>query len=250
MRIPTLRGTIDRRILVNFRIDPEVLAGILPPPFRPQVVDGYGIAGICLIRLKQLRPRLLPSIVGISSENAAHRIAVQWDVDGEQQTGVFIPRRDTSSLLNVVIGGRVFPGEHHRARFEVRENGDHFHVAMDSRDGSAHVRVDGDIAPDLPSDSIFPSVAAVSDFFEAGSLGYSPRASNTHFDALELCSFNWHVDPLAINQVESSFFEDQSVFPAGSVTFDNALLMRGIDHEWHSREPLCCAQLPADPQVG
>ena len=29
------------------------------------------------------------------------------------------------------------------------------------------------------------------------------------------------------------------MFPAGSVEFDSALLMRGIDHEWHGREPLC-----------
>lgn len=241
MRIPTIRGTIDRRILVNFRVDPVVLSGILPPPFRPQLVNGYGIAGICLIRLRHIRPRFLPSFVGISSENAAHRIAVEWDVDNGRRTGVFIPRRDTSSLLNVVAGGRIFPGTHYHARFEVRENGDHFNVAMDSRDGSAHVRVDGHIASDLPGDSIFRSVADVSEFFEAGSLGYSPQAANDHFDGLELRSFDWHVDPLAINHVESSFFEDRSVFPTGSVTFDCALLMRGIVHEWHSRESLSCA---------
>jgi hypothetical protein len=28
------------------------------------------------------------------------------------------------------------------------------------------------------------------------------------------------------------------LFPAGSVELDCALLMRGIDHEWHGREPL------------
>ena len=31
MRIPTIRGLIDRRILVNYRVDPAVLARILPP---------------------------------------------------------------------------------------------------------------------------------------------------------------------------------------------------------------------------
>jgi len=30
----------------------------------------------CLIRLKDIRPRFFPSFLGISSENAAHRIAV------------------------------------------------------------------------------------------------------------------------------------------------------------------------------
>ena len=57
-------------------------------PFRPKLVKGKGIAGICLIRLKQIRPRFVPSFLGISSGNAAHRIAVEWDEHGETKPGV------------------------------------------------------------------------------------------------------------------------------------------------------------------
>lgn len=32
--------------------------------------------------------------------------------------------------------------------------------------------------------------------------------------------------------------EDRTRFPPGSVEFDSALLMRGIEHEWHGQEPL------------
>jgi hypothetical protein len=56
---------------------------------------------------------------------------------------------------------------------------------------------------------------------------------------LELCSLNWKVEPLSVERIESSFFEDQGLFPAGSLQFDCALLMRDIQHEWHSQEPLC-----------
>jgi hypothetical protein len=44
--------------------------------------------------------------------------------------------------------------------------------------------------------------------------------------------------------VESSFFNNRALFPVGSVAFDCALLMRGIDHEWHGRGRFCagCAQ--------
>jgi len=44
-----------------------------------------------------------------------------------------------------------------------------------------------------------------------------------------------------VERVESSFFEDKSRFPPGTVKFDCALLMRDIEHEWHSREPLVCS---------
>lgn len=240
MRIPTIRGLIDRRVLVNFRVDGDVLSRVCPAPFRPQIVNGFGVAGICLIRLKHIRPRFVPSFVGISSENAAHRVAVEWDTDGGTRTGVFIPRRDTSSFLNAFAGGRIVPGVHHRARFEVLEKENEYHIAMDSLDGSAHIAVIGQTTTELPPDSIFPTVAACSQFFEAGSLGYSPANSIDQFDGLELQSVNWHVEPLAVTHVQSSFFDDRDTFPAGSVTFDNALLMRGIEHEWHSRESLCC----------
>ena len=60
VRIPIIRGVIDRRILVNFRVDAAVLAKLLPEPFRPKLVAGAGIAGVCLIRLKQIRPRFFP----------------------------------------------------------------------------------------------------------------------------------------------------------------------------------------------
>jgi hypothetical protein len=247
MRIPIIRGLIDRRILVNFQVEPDVLAAILPEPFRPKLVDGVGIAGICLIRLKQIRPRFIHIKAGISSENAAHRIAVEWEHDGVQREGVYIPRRDTSSRLNTLAGGRLFPGEHHHARFRVEEEGEHYEVTLDSDDGTTHVAVHGRIAPELPGGSVFTSLDAASEFFKRGSLGYSATSDPDKLDGLELRSFEWCVQPLAVGRVESSFFEDTARFPPGTVRFDSALLMRGIEHEWHGREPLCTRS--NDPRI-
>ncbi|MCA9265306.1 MAG: DUF2071 domain-containing protein [Planctomycetales bacterium] len=240
MKIPRMRGLIDRRVLVNFRVDADVLRRLCPPPFRPQTVDGFGVAGICLIRLKNIRPNCLPAYLGVSSENAAHRLAVEWDENGRSQTGVYIPRRDTSSALNAFAGGRIFPGIHHRARFQVRETEKEYYVSMKSLDGSTDIVVDGYTTDQLPGDSLFATVSECSRFFEEGSLGYSPEKSFTKFDGLEIKTENWHVQPLAVTQVQSTFFDDREAFPSGSVTFDSALLMRGIHHEWHSHEPICC----------
>src|SRR5262245_7991984 len=105
MRLPTLRGVIDRRILVNFRVDPDVLAPQLPPPFRPKLVGGAGMVGICLIRLRRARPAFLPAWLGFTSENAAHRAAVEWPTPDGLRAGVYIRRRDTDSRLNALVGG-------------------------------------------------------------------------------------------------------------------------------------------------
>jgi hypothetical protein len=240
MYVPAIQGRIDRRILANYRVRPESLARVVPPPFRPKLVRGWGIAGICLIRLKKIRPRWLPPFAGLSSENAAHRIAVEWDEDGQMREGVYIPRRDTNSRLNAVAGGRLFPGLHHRAAFTVVETDSRLCVAVISNDGQTRVRIDAKIADTFPSSSIFTSLEESSQFFAAGAIGYSATGSPSRFDGIELHCRDWRVEPLNVVEIESSFFENQDRFPAGSVEFDCALLMRGIEHEWHTRNALCC----------
>ena len=242
MRVPTLRGVIDRRILVNYRVEPAVLEKLLPPPFQPQLIDGMGVAGICLIRLTHLRPPLLPGIVGLASENAAHRIAVRWQEEGVWREGVYIPRRDTGSRFNTLVGGRLFPGYHHHARFQIRETADQFRVIVDSDDDDTHVAVVARLADRLPPASIFPSLEAASAFFEQGAVGYSPGADAGAFQGLRLHSFRWQIEPLAVSRVESSFFADSRRFPPGTCSFDCALLMRHIDHEWHEQESPCLTQ--------
>jgi Uncharacterized conserved protein (COG2071) len=239
MKIPAIRGVIDRRILVNFQVDPAVLSKFLPAPFSPKLASGSGIAGVCLIRLKEIRPRLVPSRFGISSENAAHRIAVGWTSHGQPREGVYIPRRDTTSRLNTLLGGRLFPGLQHPARFEVHEEDDSYSVALRSKDGQVRLEVVGRLASELPKESVFSSLEEASVFFERGSVGYSATPNPGRFDGLELRSNSWRVEPLSVERVYSSFFSNEKIFPEGSVRFDCALLMRDIEHEWHAREPLC-----------
>lgn len=234
LALPTMHGVIDRRMLINFRVKPEYLKPLLPDYFRPKLVKGWAIAGICLIRLKDIRPKGLGSAFGISSENAAHRIAVEWSDNGTLREGVFIPRRDTSSKLQSLVGGRVFQGIHHLADFDVNESGDDYRVEMQSRDDATQVSLQARRAQTLPSGSLFDSLSEASDFFARGSAGYSATATANCCDGLELFTKHWRVEPLEGLSVASSFFDNQSIFPTGTVERDCALLMRNINHEWRS----------------
>jgi hypothetical protein len=238
MPLPVVRGTIERRILINYRVAPEVLAELLPAPFEPMTVRGVGMAGVCLIRLGHLRPSFLPEFLGVSSENAAHRIAVQWEEDGMHHEGVYVPRRDTSSPLNAWMAGRVFPGVQHLARFQVEEDAARFHVELFGHHGGVALAVRAHLAARFPTSSVFADLEEASHFFEHGSLGYSESAEPDRFDGIELRSLEWKVEPLAVDHVASSFFDDSERFPSGSVAFDCALLMRNVAHEWHPRKAL------------
>jgi len=233
MKVPTIIGTIDRRILINYQVDKDVLTEYLPDPFRPKLVNNKAVAGICLIRLQNIRLKGIPKAVGISSENGAHRIAVEWTDNGETKEGVYIPRRDTSSKLNSLAGGRVFPGAHHLADFTVDEKGGNYFVEFKSEDGT-FLSVKAQETTDWNKDSIFDDLDCASYFFENGAVGYSPDKIGETFDGLELKTYKWQVTPLTVTYVRSSFFEDETVFPKGSIKFDNALLMKSIEHEWKS----------------
>lgn len=231
MKLPKIKGVIDRRILINYQVEKQVLEDYLPEPFRPKLINGKGIAGICLIRLREIRPVGLPKQIGISSENGAHRIAVEWSENGILKEGVYIPRRDTSSRLNSWAGGTIFPGTHNLATFTVNEYDGNYEVSFESHDKTS-LSIKAKETAQWNEESIFDNLEELSHFFENGSVGYSPGKKG--YDGLQLKTYHWSVSLLEVENVASSFFENRSIFPEGSVKFDNAVLMKNIDHEWIS----------------
>jgi hypothetical protein len=250
MRAPAVRAVMERRLLVNYRVDPELLGALLPAPFRPVLVSGYGVAGICLIRLGQVRPEGVPARAGLTSENAAHRVAACWDGPDGPVTGVYIFRRDTSSRLAALAGGRLFPGWHHTARFLVEEREGRFRVQAGSRDGVIHLLVAAHLAADLPPGSVFADVASASRFFRCAPVGYAATPTEGRFDGVELATSGWGLRPLHLDEVSSSFFDDPARFPPGTAVADSAFLMGGVSTTWRPQPELRAAAAGPRPGTG
>jgi len=256
--LPSFRGVIDRRILVNFRIEPDALAGVLPDPFEPRTIDGVAIGGVCCLRLADVRPRGLPAALGIGAESAAHRIGVAWDDgverratrsarpprstahgSGDRRQGVYVPRRDTSSRLVAAVGDRTF-GRHERAAFDVTEGNGRYELTMQSHNDGTSIHVAGHVTDTLPEGSVFPDVEAATDYHQCGIEGYSPSPDGARLDCLAMQVDDWAVKPLAVDEVRASFFEDR--LPADAVTFDNALLMADVGVDLGQRTPISSAR--------
>lgn len=241
MRAPMLRATIERRLLVNYRVEPEVLRSILPSCFRPTTVHGVGMAGICLIRLGEIRPAGLPPVVGIGAENAAHRVAVEWDTPEGPVQGVYIPRRDTSSRLIGLLGGRLFPGWHHLADFDVDERHGHYRIAFRSRDAEVAVAVSARRAEGPMADSLFATTQEASSFFRCAPVGYAATPTPGVFDGVELGTCGWGLEPLVVEEACSSFFDDRKRFAPGTAVLDSAFLMERVATTWAARPRLLAA---------
>lgn len=246
MRRPVLEGVIERRLLVNYRVDPEVARRLLPAPFEPIVVNSWAVAGVCLLRLGHLRPLGLPAGVGRRSENAAHRIAVTWETPEGSASGVYIPRRDSDSWLNVLIGGRIFPGSHRHARFDVVESDESVFVSTRSDDGEMSIAVSARVTDTLVGSQLFDDLASASHFFESGAIGYSSTADPQRFDGMRLETSAWRVEPLELESVRSSFFDDGPGMDPAQCELDCGLLMRRVPVTWHSLAPLRCPAAARD----
>ncbi|MFE9404153.1 DUF2071 domain-containing protein [Streptomyces sp. NPDC006530] len=242
MMQPQLSSTIERRLLVNYRVDPVVVARLLPARMRPRLIRGHALAGICMLRLSKVRPNWAPKGVGLRSENAAHRFAVEWDGPNGIETGVYIPRRDTASRVNAVAGGRLFPGDYRLADFRVHETPDELHIAFDARDGAAHLEVTVALADELSSSELFTDLDAASTFFQGEAGGFSTTRPGGHLDGMALHADTWCMEACRVRSATSSFFDDPNLFPPGTATLDSALVMRDLPARW---EPLPSMALAA-----
>ena len=145
-----VKGIIDHRILLNYRIDPKIMKQNLPSEFEPKIIDGYAIGGICQVSLSEMRPKGFPSILGTRSHNAAHRIAV---ITSERE-GVFVTRRDINSIVNTISSGRLFPGVYKKAEFQVDSTNLSYSVRIE-QEGNCLMNIEAKMANDIENNSIF-----------------------------------------------------------------------------------------------
>ncbi len=211
--LPVLKGIIARRVLLNFRADAQIVQSMLPKPFVVDTQQGAAVVGICLVRLEKLRLRGLPSQVGISSENVAHRVAVRYPQNGEMRPGVFIWRRETDQKLVQMFGGRLFPGVHHEATFLTKEDENSIQMDVKSPTGDTDISFSATYDSTLPQTSRFKDLQEASTFFPQGGYGFSPSLRGNTVEGMELRILQWSLTPLIGSIEESSVLWQFQPFP-------------------------------------
>lgn len=226
MFLPSLSARIARRVLLNLRVDPEYWSrsGRLPSRLEPVDVDGASIAGVCLIRLRELRPAWAPRGLGVSTEGAAFRVACR-DRDRNGARCVAIIGRWTSSRLVRWTDG-VTPMHHRFARFTSTETASSVEITVnDAAVGdTCHVKASATAA--WPGDSVFGSVDEASAFFAQEADGHTVGDGGACLGGVSLTVPEWRVTPLAVEEVTFPWLP-QDVFDV-----DHALLMRDAESTW------------------
>jgi hypothetical protein len=230
---PTLEGIMARRILVNFRAEPRLVASLVPRPLEVTIHRGFAVVGICLIRLEQLRPKGFPQSLGVSSENMAHRVAIRFKEDGKTKNGVFIWRRDTDQNLTALLGGRLFPGLHSKAKFKVEETSHDLSMQVKTRKGEADVHLKVENQSGWKPTDLFKTFGEARTFFQKGDCGFSCAYDEGRLEGMRLETLKWEMEPVLVKSVYSAFYEKLKPYSPKGLQFDCALRMKGIPHQWH-----------------
>jgi len=235
---PSLVGRIERRVLLDHAVDPDVAARHLPPGLEVRLLGGCAVVGVCLIRLVEMRPVGLPPALGRTIEAAAHRISVVGPGADGPEPGVLVPRRDTPSRAAVLAGGRIWPGVHGRADVTVERGPSTLAIDVACRDGAA-VSVDLDLDLDLDLDvdvdraggTDLADPEAASAFHAVERRAWSPRRGGGLEEAVLDC-LPWSARPVGVTTATSTWLDDRDAFPPGSSHLAGALLMEDVAVRW------------------
>lgn len=220
--IREVSGRIERRVLVGYSFDPEVVAPLLPEGFSPRLVNGRAVVGLCLIKFAGIGPSWLPHQLGLKPESVAHRVGVQWvNAQGEETQGVYVPEHHTSSFMVNQVGGRFFPGVQQLGEFQVEEHDERVRLWMESEGRKVLV----DVKPTSQwESSLFPSVEEAALFYKPPK-GWSPTLDGSQVEGVEMVTDAWNVEAWMPNQVMTTFFDQ---FPDGSYDYDHTIVMRNL----------------------
>ncbi len=226
MRLPPISGVIERRLVVAYRVDPDRAAELLPHPLRPRTIGDAAVAAISLVRLGQLRPGRVPRWVGLHSENAVHRIAVEWDSGATRHEGLYVLRRDSDSLADLALGGRLYRGAYRRARFRVEESATTVHLVCSAADGAMDLEVAVHVSDRFRGSALFTDATQAARFFDdPADPADRPRETPA---GPQLVTPPWRIEPVAVDTARSSVFDDPERFPAGAAEVDCAVLARRV----------------------
>ncbi|MEK6234371.1 MAG: DUF2071 domain-containing protein [Planctomycetales bacterium] len=211
----TMWGRIDRCWLFTFQTPPEEVASLLPAGMELMIHNGKAFWNAVVCRVGAMRPKPLPSLVGVSYWHVAYRLyASVRPTVGEPIPGLYFLRSDCDSRLMAWAGNLMTDFHFHAAGIKVHETERRVEISIDVPGGSASVIVDRSESPVLPEGSAFGSLEEAKEtlkYHPAGlSAGGEGRANVVHITRDES---KWNARLATVAESRWEFLEDKNVRP-------------------------------------
>ncbi len=231
-RLAQATGILEDTILLNFRTDVEVVKRLLPSPFEPRLVDGFGLVGILLFKMRDLECERNIGLPTFSSEHVLYRIAVTWQQGGRRYHGMYILRHEVNTRLPIRQTRRgLFPLAAIPVTWRRMPWSGSFEWTLKNRN-RLRLEIGARLSRKFPVESVFESLEAASDFFARERAAVAPRYQKTVFANTHFLPLNWSLKPLHIHQLKTDFSQLENLFPKGSIFFDSGLIWLQMPCRW------------------
>lgn len=157
-------------LLVNHRVEPDVLAAVLPEPLVPAVHLGQAWVTVVVVRLEKMRPAGLPPAVGVTDDQLLFRAMVE--LDGRR--GAHFLRSEARSGAVAAVASTVSSFNYHRSSVRLAVGADRIGLVPRRRGAVADAVASFDIgaaSTELPASSSFArldeAVTWLADVFDA-----------------------------------------------------------------------------------
>ena len=121
-KLPTvMHQRWEELLFLHWEFEPEIIAKVLPPGLRVDTFEGKAWIGVVPFSMRNVRPRFLPSVPGLS--NFPELNLRTYVVDEHGRPGVWFHSLDTPKRLPNWIARTFFHLNYRLARIQVEEKG-------------------------------------------------------------------------------------------------------------------------------
>lgn len=250
-RLTQATGILEDAVLLNFRTDIHVLNRILPPPFVPRLVDGYGLVGILMFKMRDLACEKNLGLPSPPSDHVLYRVAVSWQHGMRTHHGMYLLRHEVNTRLNVRQRRKgLFPVAASPIRWHKTPGSEMFGWTLNTHN-QTRLKVRARLATAFPPGSVFDTLDQASLFFQKERAAIAPRFQQSIFAHTRFLPLNWKVKPLFIEALHTDMDQLGSLFPKEQIYFDSGLIWPRILCKWQKGHEIVSSRpFPIVQQVG
>ena len=234
---------------VNYRVRPDALAALLPPPLEPEVHKGHGWVQVLVSSLRDMRPQGMPALFGTCFYQASYRAAVQYRTrDGARRRGGYFVRSETNHPVMRAVGNALAEFKFHdfgAAEMVMLRDGPRLTVGVDPEpefpSGRLVTVVDTRPLPSAPPGSCWSSLAELHEPLVECYDALGVDAEHGHLYVLTIDRDPWNARFVEPQEVYSEYF-DRGPLGGGAAELDSVLHLEECRYRWR---PLRRVELPA-----
>lgn len=221
-------------LVLTYAFPQELLRPLLPPGLVLDTYKNLGFLAIAMVQTENLRPALLPEMLGHSFFLSGYRIFTRLDTPSNSLRGLRILRSDTDRRLMVASGNLLTHYAYQHCRVSFRERMRELQVKITTPNARADLEVIADIghkpAP-LPEGTPFENEKDARKF--AGPLPYTFDYEKETGSIIMIRGVreNWNPQPVRVTVTKCTFLE-QEPFCHALPRLANAFHLQDVPYRW------------------